>query len=293
MRRTFKVAAVAAALTLVVTGCGTRPGVTAENTNGAGELALATPFTDALGLVEAAKQGTQKAKSSKTTIDGMMGTSKVTGTVVGFYDGPASKIEANMTFDGQTAGLRLVDQTLFVKLPAEEKARLKTDKTWGKLPLNSEDPGEKAAGKAMLRSLEMGDPAKQLEMVEKTGRVIRSEQIRLDGVPVNHYFVEFDVRKQIDLFLGDDLPADQRAEVEKRFEGKDLRVPAELWLNAEQLPLKMTMDMTSFMKSAGGSQTGEAKSTYTYSDWGTPVEVTPPPAAEVGDYAEMMQRAGR
>ncbi|MGY6658396.1 hypothetical protein ACXIZN_40175 [Amycolatopsis sp. TRM77291] len=279
MRRTFKVAAVVAALTLVVTGCGTRPGVPAENTEGGGELALATPFTDVLGLVEAAKQGTRKAKSSKTTIDGMMGTSKVTGTVLGLYDGPASKIEANMAFDGRTAGLRLVDQTLFVKLPAEEKARLETDKTWGKLPLNSEDPEAKAAGKAVLRSLEMGDPAKQLELVEKTGRVIRSEQSRLDGVPVNHYFVEFDAKKQIDLFLGEDLSADQRAEVNKRFEGKDLRIPAELWFNAEQLPLKMTMDMTSFMKSAGGPQTGEAKSTYTYSDWGTPVEVTPPPAA--------------
>ncbi|MFE6614831.1 hypothetical protein [Amycolatopsis sp. NPDC057786] len=144
----------------------------------------------------------------------------------------------------------------------------------------------------MLRAFEMGDPAKQLELVEKTGRVIRSEQTRLDGVPANHYFVEFDARKQIALFLGEDVPAEQRAEIEKRLDGRDLLLPAELWLNAEQLPLKMTMDMTSFMKSAGGSQTGEAKSTYTYSDWGTPVEVTAPPAAEVGDYAEMMQQAG-
>ncbi|UMP06153.1 hypothetical protein [Amycolatopsis sp. EV170708-02-1] len=290
MRATLKFAAVAAALTLVVTGCGTRPDATAENKGG--ELALANPFTDAFGLVEAAKQGTRKAKSSTTIVDSMLGTKAVTGTVKAFYDGPASRLEANMTVDGETVGMRLVDQTVFVKLPAEEKARLKTDKVWGKIPLNSEDPQAKAVGKAMLRSFEMSDPAKQLELVEKTGRVVRSEQTQLDGVPVNHYFVEFDAKKQIDLFLGEDLPADQRAEVEKRFAGKDLRIPAELWLNAEQLPLKMTMDMTSFMQSAGGSQTGEAKSTYTYSDWGTPVDVTAPPAAEVGDYAAMIRQAG-
>lgn len=290
MPRTFKVAAVAAALTLVVTGCGTRPAATAESKGG--ELALATPFADALGLVEAAKQGTRKAKSSKTTVDGVMGASKVTGTMVAFYDGAASKIEANMTFDGEAGTVRLVDQTLFVKFPAAEQARLKTDKVWGKIPLNSEDPQTKAAGKALLKSIEMSDPAKQLELVEKTGRIVRSEQTQLDNVPVNHYFVEFDAKKQIELFFGGDLSADQRAEVEKRLAGKDLRIPAELWLNAEQVPLKMTTDLTSFLKSIGDSPDGEAKSTYTYSDWGTPVDIAPPPAAEVGDYAEMMKQAG-
>ncbi|AGM09373.1 hypothetical protein [Amycolatopsis keratiniphila] len=290
MRATHKVIAVAAALTLVVTGCGTRPATTAENKGG--ELALATPFTDASGLVEAAKQGTRKTKSSKTTIDAVTKDAKVTGTLLAYYDGPASKIEANMTIAGEAGILRLVDQTLYLKLPPAEQAELKTDKAWGKLDLNSTDPRAKAMGKALLRSFEMGDPAKQLELVEKAGRIVRSEQTQLNGVPVNHYFVEYDVKKQIELFLGDDVPADQRAEVEKRLEGRDLRIPAELWINAEQLPLKMTMDMTSFMKSAGGPQTGEVKSTYTYSDWGTPVNVTAPPAAEVSDYTELLKKAG-
>ncbi|MEV7553491.1 hypothetical protein AB0N89_28090 [Amycolatopsis sp. NPDC089917] len=287
-RATVKLAAAAAALTLVVTGCGTRPDAQAENKGG--ELALATPFTDALGLVEAAKQGTRKSKSSKTTIDTAGGNSRITGTVLAYYDGPATKLEANMTIGGETGVLRLVDQMLYLKLPAEEKAQLKTDKNWGKIDLNSQDPQAKAMGKAMQRSFEMGDPAKQLEMVEKTGRIIRSEQTRLDGVPVNHYFVEFDVRKQFDLFLGDELPADKRTQVEKQLEGKDLQVPAELWFNAEQLPLKMTMDLAPFLKSMGRSDADGAKSTYTYSDWGTSVDVVPPPAAEVGDYSEMVKQ---
>ncbi|MER6664464.1 hypothetical protein ABT256_07935 [Amycolatopsis japonica] len=286
MRATHRLIAVAAALTLVVTGCGTRPGATAENKGG--ELALANPFTDAFGLVEAAKQGTRKAKSSTTIIDGTLGTKEVTGTVKAFYDGPATKLEANMTVDGETVGMRLVDRILFIKLPPDQRAELKTAKTWGKIPLDSEDPRAKAFGKAMQRSFEMGDPAKQLEMVEKTGKIIRSEQTQLNGVPVNHYFVEFDMRKQFDLFLGEDLPADQRAEIEKRLEGKDLRVPAELWINAEQLPLKMTMDMTSLAKGMGAPEAGEAKSTYTYSDWGVAVDVSPPPDGEVADYIELM-----
>ncbi|OLZ54940.1 hypothetical protein [Amycolatopsis keratiniphila] len=290
MRATHKVIAVAAALTLVVTGCGTRPATTAENKGG--ELALANPFTDAFGLVEAAKQGTRKAKSSKTTVDAVTKDAKVTGTLLAYYDGPASKIEANMTIAGEAGVLRLVDQTLYLKLPPSEQAELKTDKAWGKLDLNSTDPQAKAMGKALLRSFEMGDPAKQLELVEKTGRIVRSEQTQLNGVPVNHYFVEYDVKKQIELFLGEDVPAEQRAEVEKRLGDKDLRVPAELWFNAEQLPLKMTMDLTSFMKSAGAPDPGEVRSTYTYSDWGTPVNVTAPPAAEVSDYTELLKKAG-
>ncbi|MFK0245062.1 hypothetical protein ACIQUM_10210 [Amycolatopsis azurea] len=288
IRATFKLTAVAAALTLLVTGCGTRPSAPAEDKGG--ELALATPFTDALGLVEAAKQGTRKSKSSKTTIDSMLGAEKVTGTVMALYDGPASKIDVNMTTAGEAVTMRLVDQALFIKLPPAQQAELKTDKNWGKIDLNSEDPQTKAVGKAMQKSFEMGDPMKQLELVEKTGRIIRSEQTRLDGVPVNHYFVEFDAKKQFDLFLGDQATPEERAKIEKRLEGKNLLIPAELWFNAEQLPLKMTMDMTSFMKSAGGRQTGEARATYTYSDWGTPVNVTAPPAAEVADYPELMKQ---
>ncbi|WP_410651702.1 hypothetical protein [Amycolatopsis sp. cmx-4-54] len=290
MRRVFQLTAVAAALTLVVTGCGTRPGPAAETAEhkGGGELALASPFTDALGLVEAAKQGTQKAKSSTTIIDGRLGAKAVTGTVKAFYDGPATKLEANLTADGETVGMRLVDRVLFIKLSGDQRAEFKTAKTWGKVPLDSEEPRRKAFGKAMQRSFEMGDPAKQLEMVEKTGRIIKSEQTQLNGVPVNHYFVEFDMRKQFDLFLGDDLPADERADVEKRLEGKDLRVPAELWINAEQLPVKMTMDMTSLMKGMGAPETADAKSTYTYSDWGAAVDVSPPPDGEVADYIELM-----
>ncbi|GAB3715474.1 hypothetical protein GCM10027598_24440 [Amycolatopsis oliviviridis] len=288
MRASIKLTAAAAALALLVTGCGTRPSEPGGNKGG--ELALATPFADALGLVEAAKQGTRKSKSSKATLDATRGGTRVTGTLLTYYDGAASKVEANLTIGGEAGILRLVDQTLFIKLPAAEKAQLKTDKNWGKIDLNSEDPQAKAMGKAMLKSFEMGDPAKLLELVEKTGRITRSEQTRLDGVPANHYFVEFDAMKQFNLFFGEDVPADQRAKIEKRLEGKDLRIPAELWLNAEQLPLKVTMDMTSFMKSVGGRDTGEAKSTYVYSDWGLPVEVTPPPAAEVGDYAEMVKQ---
>ena len=163
MTRVTTLAAItlSAVLVLTITGRGARQ---AETTGGkSGELALAT--------------------------------SKLTGTLMAFYDGPASKLDANMTIEGEPAVLRLVDEAMFSKLPADEKARLKT---------------------------------------EKTGRIVRSEQTQLDGVPVNHYFVEFDVKKQIDLSLGNDVPADQRSKIEKRLEGKDLRVPAELWLNAEQ-----------------------------------------------------------
>ncbi|MEV6910297.1 hypothetical protein [Amycolatopsis sp. NPDC051071] len=290
MRARFKLVAVAAALTLVVSGCGARPAETTETKGG--ELALATPFTDALGLVEAAKQGTRRAKSSKATIDGTVEGAKVEGTMLALYDGEASKLSAKLTAGGEQVEMRLVDQALYVQIPEGERAQLKTDKSWAKIPLNSDDPQAKSFGKAMSKSFEMGDPAKVLELVEKTGRIVRSEQTRLDGVPVNHYFVEFDAKKQLNLFFGDDLPADKRAEIEKRLEGKDLRIPAELWLNAEQLPLKLTTDMAGFRKSLGKSD-GEAKSTYVYSDWGTTVEVTPPPATEVGDYIELVKKARR
>ncbi|WP_181776496.1 hypothetical protein [Amycolatopsis pittospori] len=282
-----------AVLALTITGCGARQ---AETTGGkGGELALATPFTDALGLVEAAKAGTRKTKSSKSTIDTAIGGSRVKGTIVALYDGVDSKLTANMSSDGEQVEMRLVDRVLFIKMGPAEQADLKTDKPWAKIELESENPRAKAAGKALTKSFEMGDPAKQLELVEKTGRIISSEQTRLNGVPVNHYFVEFDARKQLNLFLGEmgELPADKRAEIERRFEGKDLRIPAELWLNAEQLPLKMTIDMTGFMKAMGAPADVDAKSTYDYSDWGTDVPVSVPPAGEVADYIALLEKAGR
>lgn len=291
MRAAYKLTAVAAALTLVVTGCGTRPGATAEN-KGGGELALATPFTDALGLVEAAKQGTQKAKSFKATITKAFGATKLESFMSAHYDGEASKISATVPGAGETLEMRVDGRILYFTLPAAERARLLALIPWARVYRDSPDPRTKVLIETMSKSIETGAPAKQLELVEKTGRIIDSAQSRLDGVPVNHYFVELDVKKQLDLFLGDEIPIDQRAEIEKRFEGKDLRIPAELWLNAEQLPLKMTMDMTGFRKTMGKPDTGKVEWTYTYRDWGEPVKLALPSAADVIDYIILLERAG-
>ncbi|WP_235096657.1 hypothetical protein [Amycolatopsis decaplanina] len=280
----------AAALTLLVTGCGTRTGATVEDRGG--ELALAAPFTDALALAEASKQETRKAKSFKATISRVSGATKRESTMAARYDDDASKISVTTPGIGETLEMRVVGRILYFKLPAAERARLLALIPWGRLYVDGPDPRTKVLTETLSKSIEKDSPAKQLELVEKTGSILKSEQARLGGVPVNHYFVEFDVKKQLDLFLGDEVPADRRAEIEKRLASEDLRVPAELWVNAEQLPLKMTMDRTGLRNAMGGPDTGEAEWTYTYSDWGAPVEITLPSAADVIDYTILLDRAG-
>ncbi|SFW66123.1 hypothetical protein [Amycolatopsis australiensis] len=292
MRKTTLVAA-GAALVLTLTACsgnsGTaEPAAAGSQTQAAG---LASPFTDAVQLASASKQGTEKSKSAKFSMEGSAAGQTLRATGAMAFDGANTRFSMTTTAAGQTTEMRMVDQVMYIKLPAEDQKQMGTDKSWAKISADGTDPISQAMGSALSQSAEQSDPSKILEQISKTGRIISSDQTQLDGQQVNHYKVEMDVAKAIDQFTSQ-VPAAARGKLTDMLKGKDVKLPAELWLDKDNLPVQVTMDQGPMMQ-ALGAPAGESKFTMKYSDWGTQVDVTAPPADQVVDLGELMKKAGR
>ncbi|MEQ0560227.1 hypothetical protein ABJI51_14155 [Amycolatopsis sp. NEAU-NG30] len=295
MRKTTLVAA-GAALVLTLTACSgnTTTGTAApggEQAKPAGS-GLANPFTDAIQLASASKEGTQKSKSAKFTMEGSAAGQTVNASGAMSFDAANTKFALKTTTGGETTEMRLVDKVMYIKLPASDQKELGTDKTWAKVSPDGTDPVSQALGGALAQSAEQGDPSKMLEQISKTGRIVSSDQTQLNGEQVNHYKVELDVAKAIDQFTGS-VPAAARDKLTDMLKGKDIKIPAELWLNKDNLPLQVTMDQGPMMQALGAPGATDAKFTMKYTDWGTPVDVAAPPADQVVDIAELLKKAGR
>jgi hypothetical protein len=298
MRKTTLVAA-GAALVLTLSACsgnsttGTaQPAAAGGQSQDGGSRGLASPFTDAIQLASASKKGTERSKSAKFTMEGTAAgqTISMNGAVSTGSDG--TKLSMTSTAAGQTTEMRLVDKVMYIKLPAGERKQLGTDKAWAKISPDGTDPLSQALGGALSQSADQSDPGKMLEGISKAGRIVSSDQTELNGEQVNHYKVEIDLAKAIDQFAGQ-VPAAARDKFTKMVKGKDVKIPAELWVNKDNLPVQVTMDQGPMMKALGAPGSGEAKFTAKYTDWGTQVDVAAPPADQVVDLGELMKKAGR
>ncbi|WIV61203.1 hypothetical protein [Amycolatopsis nalaikhensis] len=294
MRKTTLVAA-GAALVLTLTACSgntTGTAAPAGESQASGSSGLASPFTDAVQLASASKQGTEKSKSAKFSMEGSVAGQTLSVNGVMAFDGANTKFSMTSTAAGETTEMRMVDKVMYIKLPAAQQQQMGTDKAWAKISADGTDPISQAMGSAMSQSAEQSDPSKILDQISKTGRIISSDQTELNGEQVNHYKVELDVAKAIDQFTSQ-VPESARAQLTDKLKGKDVKIPAELWLNKDNLPVQVTMDQTAMLKALGMPGGTESKFTMKYTDWGTQVDVAAPPAEQVVDLGELMKKAGR
>ncbi|MFI6031275.1 hypothetical protein [Amycolatopsis magusensis] len=272
MRKTA-LAASGFALLLALTACGSES--TPTTTNTAAQQADTKPasslYNDAQELVRAASARADQAKTAKFTIDMDMLGQKITGSGQGSFEGANSKMTMSMQMMGMSIEMRMVDGQIFMKLP---EGQAPSGKPWVKL--EGADAAE--LGQAMDQA-EQSDPRKMLEMVQKAGRITKAEPATLDGQPVSHYFVDLDLKK------AGGMGGASEADLAQLPDG--IVVPMELWLNADELPVQVTMDMAAMMQKMS-EQTGQqlpggnAKMTMKYTDWGSPVDVEAPPADQVG-----------
>jgi hypothetical protein len=298
MRKTTLVAA-GAALVLTLTACsgnsatGTaEPAAAGGQSESNGSSGLASPFTDAIQLASASKQGTEKSKSAKFTMEGSAAGQTMTASGAMAFDGANTKFSMTSTMAGQATEMRMVDKVMYIKLPAADQKQMGTDKSWAKISADGTDPVSQALGGALSQSAEQSDPSKMLDQISKAGRIISSDQTELNGEQVNHYKVELDVAKAVDQFTGQ-VPSAARDKITDMLKGKDIKLPAELWLDKNNLPVQVTMDQGPMMKAMGAPGAGDSKFTMKYSDWGTQVDVAAPPADQVVDLGELMKKAGR
>jgi hypothetical protein len=180
-----------------------------------------------------------------------------------------------MDFYGDPLEIRLVDGQLYVKVP--ESAQ-EGDKPWVRIPRDGTDPFSQAAGGSIDQLAQQNDPARTLEQIKTAGTIVSSGAVTLNDAPTTHYVVNIDLVK-----LHENLPAGLSPAALTQTDGKATGFPLELWLNAEQLPVQVTFDLTPILIAAGAPPNSAAKITTAYKDWKAPTVVEPPPADQVGD----------
>ncbi|MFF5987802.1 LolA-like protein [Prauserella flavalba] len=227
-------------------------------------------FSDPQQLAAAASEKTAESKSSKFSMDMNMAGMQMTANGEGLYDGANTKMSMNMEMMGQSVEMRLVDQAMYMKMAGLEAQT--GGKPWAKISLDGTDP----MSQQLSSSMEQSDPTKTLEYIKEAGEITNSEKTTLDGQEVTHYTIELDFKK-----IASEMGAASGITPEQA-EQLPAKLPMELWLNSDNLPVQVVMDMGKMMEAAGaGGQ--EAKMTMKYSDWGAPVTVEAPPADQVGE----------
>lgn len=289
-------AAITTAAVLALSACGgeKQPNTAAPAPSEA-KSSLSSPLGDPIQLAALTRESTKKAKSSKVTMETVAGDQKNTASGQGLYDGENSKLAMIMDSDGKKLDMLFIDNALFFKLDAADKAELKTDKAYVKISADGQDPISQLLGKMMSKAVKDSDPSRILEQVSKAGKITKSDQVELNGAQTNHYVVEIEAEKAIALIMGEigiPLPAETLNQLKAKLAGKNVTILTELWLNADQLPVQVVSDQTAFVKAMGAPGDGVAKTTVKYTDWGVPVDITAPPADQVGDMTEMMKKAG-
>jgi hypothetical protein len=272
-----KSALLAGGLVLVSTlaACGTNPGNGQPVPGQTGQNGM-TLFGNAQELVRAATAQTSQAKSAKMTVTESIAGQQLTGQGSGRFDGPDTAMDMTMNVGGETEEVRLVNETMYLRLPAAASGMVAGGKPWARI--TSDSP----MGKMVTSNLNTGqnDPTQYLQQVQAAGTITRSEQTMLDGQQVSHYWISLDFAKVATKLQSVGIPADQLQKLTSQVQ----TIPLELWLNRDDLPVQVSEDMSAILKASGAPASAQNfTATIKYSDWGTPVDVQAPPADQVGD----------
>ncbi|WP_020670527.1 hypothetical protein [Amycolatopsis nigrescens] len=268
------------ALIMTVTACG------GGQTGGQAEPAPANgdrPFNSAPDLVRAASTKTAESKTAKFSMEAGGAGQSMTATGQLRFDPGNVAMSMNMDNNGEKMEIRLVDRAFFIKSPEMSEG----GKEWTKLSTDGADPLSKLLGTVLDQAAKQSDPTKVLDQIDKAGTITKTEPTQLDGQPATLYNVDVDVAKAMQLSL-ESMPKELtdalKGKLETELKGKQLTMPMQLWLNADQLPVQIVVD-SGPMAAAMGAPAGqaEAKSTMKYTDWGAPVDVQAPPADQVQD----------
>jgi hypothetical protein len=276
-RRFAAVGAAGAVLTLSLTGCLGDSGSTSGGTGTGNAIKL----TAAEALAKTSEKTDQidsfKASVSVASTSGGAGNLKATGTML-YRLKPA--LAFSMTFDRMNVGGQsipglqqvFVDKTIYMKIPM--LTQMSGGKPWVKISLA--DLGQQTG----MNFDELFQQTQQMDPVQMTKLMTASKDARevgketIDGVETTHYKGTYDLSQ-----AAAKLPAEQREAFQKEIKsGGVSSVPFDLWVDGQQLPRKMT-----------ATAPGGTAATIVFRDFGQPVTISAPPAAQVTDFREMMK----
>ncbi len=230
-------------------------------------------FTDARALAD----GVTAAIDGKAA---KFATDVTAGTMRSKSQGQARVAALAMTTDflGEPLELRLIDKTVFAKVPESAREDVPGGKPWVKVSPDGADPFSQVAGGSIDQLAKQNDPGRALDQVRRAGTLTESGRAELDGVSTEHYRLDIDMAA-----LGNDLPAGLSAEALGELNGKLGKIPMEMWLDDARQPVRIVLDLAPVLAASGVPDAAMARIVTRYSEWGTQADIQAPPPEEIGE----------
>ncbi|WP_170835558.1 LppX_LprAFG lipoprotein [Arthrobacter alpinus] len=214
----------------------------------------------AITVQEATKKLTTLTFTSEMSVAGQVisgsGQQKMSGGKV-----ETAKISQKMGDMGQI-DMIIVDGKVFIKLPAAMLLGT-AEQPWVEVDEASSNPAIAAMWTSLKPTLESSPVDTYSDFIQATSSVTLVGPETVDGVKTNHYKVDVDPSK---------LPADSQEKAQLEAAGLT-SIPTEMWIDESGRPVKLTQKMD--VQGQGLS------TTMTFSDYGSPVYITAPPAGEI------------
>jgi hypothetical protein len=267
-RGTAALAGMTAIAALVLSGC------TSKQAGSPGPAAAANPEINTLTLLAQRVSETSAAKQGAHLNISVEGSGQALGGEGDVRFGAKPAMDLKMAIPEMAeVTMRFVDDAFYVKLPEE----LEPGKSWLKIDTKGADPLSKALGSAVKQMKENGDPSQTLKLLEGAGEITGTKTESLNGKDTTHYTLTIDVKK----LVAKQSDADQKKALEEATKAGVQNFPVDVWLDAENLPARIALNIP--FTDPTSQKTEQVKMTIDYTDWGKPVDVTAPPAAEVAE----------
>ncbi|HEX3784595.1 MAG TPA: hypothetical protein VHX38_33460 [Pseudonocardiaceae bacterium] len=254
-----------------VTGSPTAAGASPSGSQGGAGSQLGAQVRTVADLSNLVGDSVQQATTVQVKM--VSGASTTSGSIK--FGNPVA--EQMTVSTGGTTGEQviLLDNNFYIQVPG--MSDMSGGKPW--MEIKTSDSSNPAAQffTALVSSIQQSaDPANMIKNIEASGTLTKSDSEQLNGEQTTHYSITVNIDKMI---------ANQTNATMKQLLGlaqqKGLTdYPVDVWLNSSGLPVQTTIDMPSINMGAGAS--GGGLITVTYSNWGAPVTITPPPADQVG-----------
>jgi hypothetical protein len=197
--------------------------------------------------------------------------------------------DGDLTFSSASTGKfteRLISPVLYLQLPASDSAQLPPGKTWAAINLNTISEAKLGQSYAQLTSSsqESTQTLSYLQGVSSTG-IITVGPATIRGIATTEYKATVDLTKVAD----QKSPTEQAALKSLEVQSHTSTMPVQVWLDAQGRARQIAVqvqDSTTASSNTGSTTpttSGSVTSTVDYYDFGTPVDVSAPPASQVDD----------
>lgn len=274
-----------------LSACGGHSGSKASGNGSSGGTA---PATSPLAALRAAVTKTTQAQSAK--LSGTTTTAQMTITMNGALDWSSGmKGDVAIKMGGQSAATtatlgtngimqaRYTPDAMYMDMGAT-MAKADGGKPWIRYSYDALAKQMGASGDVLKQQFQNNNPTRSVQMLIASGDVKSLGSATINGTQTTHYEGVLDVSKLLGTAPGLDAATVKGFKAQLKSQGITTD-HIDLWVDNQGLLVKKVEKIA--------TSTGMTNSTVYYSDFGVKVTVTPPPAAQTVDFAQMMAQQGK